>query len=144
MRKFKIRIGTKVGSSALVGVVLVAGMVWNQTRVSGLTQDLISQAALSRNLQQAGRRVVAFMGAHPELVVGVNLDPDTYLNPFYNEQQWYDYNPGTLRQFREWLAGTGPYAGRHDKDVPDLSRYRRARPPSGRTQPARACPRSDA
>ena len=37
--------------------------------------------------------------------------PDTYMNPFFDEQQWYDYNPGTLRQFRHWLAGTGPYAG---------------------------------
>jgi methyl-accepting chemotaxis protein len=53
MRKFKIGIGIKVGSSALVGLVLVAGMVWNQARVNRLTQDLISQAALSRNLQQA-------------------------------------------------------------------------------------------
>src|SRR6478672_6335972 len=53
MRKFKIRIGTKVGSSAVIGLVLVAGMVWNQARVNRLTQDLISQAALSRNLQQA-------------------------------------------------------------------------------------------
>src|SRR5438046_2448677 len=53
MRKFKIRIGIKVGSSALVGLVLVAGMVWNQARVNRLTQDLISQTALSRNLQQA-------------------------------------------------------------------------------------------
>jgi methyl-accepting chemotaxis protein len=52
MRKFKIRIGIKVGSSALIGLVLVAGMVWNQTRVNRLTQGLISQAALSRNLQQ--------------------------------------------------------------------------------------------
>jgi hypothetical protein len=53
MRKFKIRIGIKVGSSALVGLILVAGTVWNQARVNRLTQDLISQAALSRNLQQA-------------------------------------------------------------------------------------------
>ena len=53
MRKFKIRIGVKVGSSALVGLILVAGTVWNQARVSRLTQDLIGQAALSRNLQQA-------------------------------------------------------------------------------------------
>jgi methyl-accepting chemotaxis protein len=53
MRKFKIRIGIKVGLSALVGLVLVAGMVWNQARVNRLTQNLISQAALSRNLQQA-------------------------------------------------------------------------------------------
>ena len=81
-----------------------------------------------RNLQQAGRRLVAFMRAHPALFVGVTLDPDTYMNPFYNETQWYDYNPGTLRQFREWLSGTGPYAGRPRDGAPDLSRYRRARP----------------
>ncbi len=81
-----------------------------------------------RNLQQAGAVLVAFARANPALFVGVNLDPDTYLNPFFAESQWYDYNPGTLRQFREWLAGTGPYAGRPAKGVPDLRAYRRAQP----------------
>ena len=64
-----------------------------------------------RNLQQAAQPIVAFMREHPDLFVGVNLDPDVYINPFFSETQWYDYNPGTLRQFREWLAGAGPYAG---------------------------------
>ncbi len=81
-----------------------------------------------RNLQQAGARLAAFMRAHPGLLVGVNLDPDTYVNPFFNETQWYDYNPGTLRQFREWLAGAGPYAGQPRDGAPDLSRYRRPQP----------------
>jgi hypothetical protein len=81
-----------------------------------------------RNLQAAGRIVAAFAAAHPELFAGVNLDPDTYLNPFFEEKQWYDYNPGTLRQFREWLAGSGPYAIKPARGVPDLSRYRRERP----------------
>jgi len=81
-----------------------------------------------RNLQEAARVVVAFMRAHPDLFVGINLDPDTYLNPFYNETQWYDYNPGTVRQFREWLSGTGPYAGAPKDGAPDLSSYRRAQP----------------
>ena len=81
-----------------------------------------------RNLQQAGRHVVAFMRAHPDLFVGVTLDPDTYLNPFFGEEQWYDYNPGTLKQFRHWLAGTGPYAGASESGIPDLSSYRRRRP----------------
>jgi hypothetical protein len=81
-----------------------------------------------RNLQQAARDVAAFMKVHPRLVVGVTLDPDTYINPFFNGAQWYDYNPGTLRQFRHWLAGTGPYAGQATADVPDLSSYRRAKP----------------
>jgi hypothetical protein len=81
-----------------------------------------------RNLQQAARHVVAFMKEHPHLLVGVTLDPDAYLNPFFNGAQWYDYNPGTLRQFRHWLAGTGPYAGQATAGVPDLSEFRRARP----------------
>jgi len=81
-----------------------------------------------RNLQEAGRIVVAFMRQHPDLFVGVTLDPDTYLNPFFGETQWYDYNPGTLKQFRHWLAGTGPYAGVTEPDVPDLSSYRRRKP----------------
>jgi hypothetical protein len=82
-----------------------------------------------RNLQHAARLIVDFMRAHPDLLVGVNVDPDTYLNPFFEEKQWYDYNPGTLRQFRHWLAGTGPYAGKPDEHgVPDLTAYRRATP----------------
>ena len=53
MRHLKIRIGTKLGVSAFVGLVLVAGMVGNQARVNRVTQDLMNQAALSRDLQQA-------------------------------------------------------------------------------------------
>ncbi|HEY3178752.1 MAG TPA: hypothetical protein VGL25_07715 [Casimicrobiaceae bacterium] len=81
-----------------------------------------------RNLQQAAQVIVAFMREHPELVVGVTLDPDTYLNPFFGEEQWYDYNPGTVKQFRHWLAGTGPYEGATEPGVPDLSSYRRRKP----------------
>jgi len=81
-----------------------------------------------RNLQQAAQLVAGFMRRHPGLLVGVNLDPDVYINPFFNGTQWYDYNPGTLRQFRHWLAGSGPYAGACEADVPDLSSYRRPRP----------------
>ena len=81
-----------------------------------------------RNLQQAARHIARFAREHPELFVGVNLDPDLYLNPFFAGKAWFDYNPGTLRQFRHWLAGTGPYAGRRESGVPDLSAYRRAQP----------------
>ena len=80
-----------------------------------------------RNLQQAAAPLARFVRAHPALFIGVNLDPDVYINPFFEEAQWYDYNPGTLRQFRHWLAGTGPYANACDAEVPDLSRYRRTR-----------------
>jgi hypothetical protein len=81
-----------------------------------------------RNLQAAGRIIADFARAHPELLVGVNLDPDNVLNPFFEEKQWFDYNPDTLKQFRHWLAGSGPYAGRGGRDVPDLRSYRRAKP----------------
>jgi hypothetical protein len=81
-----------------------------------------------RNLQAAGRHLLAFMRAEPELFVGVNLDPDVYINPFFSEAQWYDYNPGTLRQFRDWLAGAGPYAGTPADGVPDLTVVRREHP----------------
>ena len=81
-----------------------------------------------RNLQQAAPHIVAFMHAHPSLFIGVNLDPDVYINPFFGEAQWYDYNPGTLAQFRHWLAGTGPYAGGEAAGVPDLSAHARAQP----------------
>jgi hypothetical protein len=81
-----------------------------------------------RNLQQAAGCIVKFMHAHPELFIGVSVDPDTYLNPFFDEAQWYDYNPGTLRQFRCWLAASGPYSGESEPGVPDLSAYRRSAP----------------
>lgn len=63
-----------------------------------------------RNLQAAIREIVAFMRQHPEIYVAVNLDPDQYINPWFYQTQWYDYNPDTLRQYREWLFHLGPYA----------------------------------
>ena len=82
-----------------------------------------------RNLQQAARLVAAFDRRHPGLLVGVSLDPDVYINPWFDQREWYDFNPGTIRQFRHWLAGTGPYAGRPDAPgVPDLRAYARAKP----------------
>jgi hypothetical protein len=81
-----------------------------------------------RNLQAAATIVAAFARAHPELFAGIVLDADTYMNPFVREGRWYDYNPGMLKQFRHWLAGSGPYAGRGEPGTPDLSAYRRADP----------------
>lgn len=80
-----------------------------------------------RNLAAAGSRIADFARAHPELFVGVTLDADATINPFFNGEQWYDYNPGTLRQFREWLRSAGPYAGHPDAGVPDLRAYARTR-----------------
>lgn len=84
------------------------------------------RAYKKRNLQQAGRFIKEFTAQHPNLFAGINLDPDTYINPFFEGKQWYDYNPGTVRQFREWLRGRGAYAGK-DSTV-DLRRYRRENP----------------
>jgi hypothetical protein len=80
-----------------------------------------------RNLQQAANAIRAFAESHPDLFIGVSLDPDVYMNPFFEGAQWYDYNPGTLSQFREWLRGSGPYAGKAVNGAPDLSSYRRAK-----------------
>jgi hypothetical protein len=84
-----------------------------------------------RNLQAAARIIAEFAREHPDLFVGVSLDADTYMNPFFIQNrvlEIFDYNPGMLKQFRHWLAGTGPYAGKLDFGAPDLSRYRRPRP----------------
>lgn len=62
-----------------------------------------------RNLQAAIRHIVVFMKQHPDIYVAINLDPDQYINPWFYLKQWYDYNPDTLRQFREWLFHEGPY-----------------------------------
>lgn len=63
-----------------------------------------------RNLQAAVREIVKFNRMHPEIFVMVNLDPDEYINPWFYLTQWYDYNPDTLRQYREWLFHLDPYA----------------------------------
>ena len=63
-----------------------------------------------RNFQAAVRRIVEHNRLHPAAVASINLDPDEYINPWFINRQWYDYNPGSLRQFREWLLHTGPYA----------------------------------
>jgi hypothetical protein len=81
-----------------------------------------------RNLQAAARMIAAFARDHPALFVGVVLDADTYMNPFFRGKEVFDYNPGMLRQFREWLGATGPYAGRPRDGAPDLSMYRRRNP----------------
>ncbi|MBS0321857.1 MAG: hypothetical protein JSR18_15035 [Proteobacteria bacterium] len=80
-----------------------------------------------RNLQAAARIIARFAREHPDLFVGVNLDADTYMNPFIVGHR-HDYNPATLRQFRDWLQGTGAYAGAGGPGVPDLRSYRRPHP----------------
>ncbi len=63
-----------------------------------------------RNLQQAVEYILEFAQQHPQLYLGSNLDPDCYHNPFFEGDQWYDFNPKTLEQFRHWLAVTDVYA----------------------------------
>ncbi|MEO7760841.1 MAG: hypothetical protein ABIS68_02895 [Casimicrobiaceae bacterium] len=86
------------------------------------------RAYKKRNLQAAAKLIAEFATAHPGLFIGISLDPDVSVNSFFEGAQWYDYNPDTLRQFREWLRGAGPYRA-HPHDAPvDLSRYRRRHP----------------
>ena len=63
-----------------------------------------------RNLQQAGQVIAEFVRENPELYIGTNLDPDCYQNPFFEGKQWYDFNPASLQQFRDWLSISGVYA----------------------------------
>lgn len=81
-----------------------------------------------RNLQQAATLIAAFARRHPDLFIGIDLDHDVYVNPFFGGEQWYDYNPDTLRQFRQWLQGVGPYGRDAAGTDMDLTRYARALP----------------
>ncbi len=97
----------------------------------GLTFNVYANKVRSykrRNLQAAAAVIQKFAKQHPELFVGVSVDPDVYILPWYAGAEWFDFNPDTIRQFRHWLRGTGPYTGSEGADVPDLSAYRRAPP----------------
>lgn len=72
----------------------------------------------SRNLKAAGQILAGFAQQYPELFIGINLDADLYLSPFV-KGSWHDFNPDTLKQFRQWLSGTGLYA-----DGGELESYR--------------------
>lgn len=61
-----------------------------------------------RNLQQAITRLTSFDAANPGIVVGVSLDSETIHQDYANV--YGDYNPLTIREWREWLTGTGIYA----------------------------------
>ena len=63
-----------------------------------------------RNLQAAIRLIAQYNAKHGSRPISVTFDPDLYINPWFYLKQWYDYNPNTLRQFREWLTHAGPYA----------------------------------
>ena len=80
-----------------------------------------------RNLQAAAAIIAAFARAHPTLFAGVVLDADTYMNPFVRDGRWYDYNPGMLKQFRHWLAGSGHTPAAADVACP-ICRRTAARP----------------
>lgn len=57
-----------------------------------------------RNLQAAVRAVL-----EAGLDSYISLDPDNYVNPWFAHQQWFDYNPDTLKQYQEWRDHTGLY-----------------------------------
>lgn len=73
-----------------------------------------------RNLKAAAAWLAAFAaGPDGDLLVGVSTDSEVLLNL----HPYYDYNPAVLTEFREWLAGAGPYAaeGRWARDGQHLS-----------------------
>ncbi|GAB4313748.1 MAG: hypothetical protein Kow0069_15010 [Promethearchaeota archaeon] len=62
-----------------------------------------------RNLKQALAVVRQWWQEHPDLLVGFSLDSEVHLN--YKDfsdvnpggyRSWFDYNPGTIEQFRGW------------------------------------------
>ena len=63
-----------------------------------------------RNLQAAVRIITQWQAENPQLDVRINLDPDQYINPWFFGQHWFDYNPHTIAQFKDWLENTGIYA----------------------------------
>ena len=67
-----------------------------------------------------------FEAAMSKLSVRIDEDLLTRFSQLAPEEE----NPERLinQALREWLAGSGPYAGRPAHDVPDLSRYRRKHP----------------
>jgi len=67
-----------------------------------------------RNLQSAVHHIIEHESANQTNFIAVNLDPDQYINPWFYKAQWYDYNPNTLKQFRQWLTGTGAYGANGD------------------------------
>jgi hypothetical protein len=109
----------------------LAGSVGSPEIARALTLNVYAgkvRAYKRRNLEAAARIIAAFGARHPELLVGVSLDPDVYVLPWFQGKEWFDFNPDTIRQFRHWLRGTGPYAGRGEPGVPDLSAFRRTKP----------------
>src|SRR6185369_13154835 len=43
-----------------------------------------------RNLQHAVRIISEFARLHPTLFIGISLDPDVVVSPFFSGTQWYD------------------------------------------------------
>jgi hypothetical protein len=70
--------------------------------------NTVHHAYKSRNLKAASDQVEAFRLAHPGLYCGVTLDSETLLSD--DERRIGDYNPMAIREWRQWLAGTGLYA----------------------------------
>lgn len=102
--------GRSEADDALSGL---AGATENPQLARMLSLNHYNQPFLAykkRNLQAAVRLIVAYNQKHPDRPASINLDPDQYINPWFYLSQWYDYNPRTLKQFREWLTHTGIYA----------------------------------
>ncbi len=78
-----------------------------------------------RNLQQAIKYINKWQKHNHSQNIYIHFDPDNYINPWFYNTQWYDYNPLTIKQFQQWLTGTGLYSNvgelRKYKHIPPLS-----------------------
>ncbi len=52
-----------------------------------------------RNFQAAVREIYNFYLERPDLFLGITIDPEVFMNPYY----FSDYNPQTIQEFRDYL-----------------------------------------
>jgi hypothetical protein len=52
-----------------------------------------------RNFQAAVQEIYSFYQSHHDLFVGITIDPEVFMNPYY----YSDYNPQTIQEFRDHL-----------------------------------------
>lgn len=79
-----------------------------------------------RNFQAAIAEIKAFADRSPDLFLGITTDPEIFHSPFY----WTDYNPDTIREFRDWLQRKyGPISAFNLKFKMRLYSYEQIDPP---------------
>lgn len=84
------------------------------------------KAYRKRNFQAAVAEIKNFADANPNLFAGITTDPEIFNSPFY----WTDYNPNTIREFRDYLQRKyGPISAFNLRLRTRLSSYDQIDPP---------------